>query len=77
MTKRVACLRFQRVGGCCEPITNVKAGGGAVRFIKLDKDDGRMVYEGELVLGNYEYEFEIDAKTGAVRDWDKDRIDND
>ena len=36
-----------------------------------------MVYEGELVLGNYEYEFEIDAKTGAVRDWDKDRIDND
>lgn len=54
-----------------------KAGGGAVRFIKLDKDDGRMVYEGELVLGNYEYEFEIDAKTGAVRDWDKDRIDND
>ena len=26
MTKRVACLCFQRVGGCCEPITDVRNG---------------------------------------------------
>lgn len=54
-----------------------KAGGGTVRYIKLERDDGRQVYEGEVVNGQYEYEFEIDARTGKVREWDKDRMDND
>lgn len=45
-----------------------------VRFtkVKLDKDNGISVYEIEFISGNYEYEYEINAKTGKVIDWDKE-----
>lgn len=58
-------------------IALAKAGGGTVSYIKLDREDGRQVYEGEIIFGEYEYEFEIDAKSGSIRDWDKDRRDDD
>jgi len=44
--------------------------------IKLERDDGRQVYEGEVHYGKYEYDFEIDAKTGKIREWEKERIDD-
>ena len=48
----------------------------AVYFKKAeqDYDDGVPVYEIEFIAGNTEYEYEIDAQTGAVRDyeWDND-----
>lgn len=48
----------------------------AVWFEKAeqDDDDGVPVYEFEFVAGGMEYEYEIDAQTGAVRDyeWDYD-----
>ena len=54
-------------------IVETKAGtSGTYREFKLDWDDGRAVYEGELVNGRMEYEFEIDAVTGAILDWDAD-----
>ncbi len=53
-------------------IALAKAGGGRVKKIKLDRDDGRQVYEGEVVNGNTEYDFEIDAETGAIIDWEVD-----
>ena len=28
-------------------------------------------------MGNYEYEFEINASSGVIIDWDKERIDDD
>lgn len=34
--------------------------------VELDYDDGRMVYEVEFHLGNNEYDFEIDAKSGRI-----------
>ena len=43
---------------------------GAFRELKLDRDDGRLVYEGEMRDGRTEYEFEIDAVTGAVLSWE-------
>ena len=49
---------------------------GTFRELKLDRDDGRAVYEGEMYSNGTQYEFEIDAVTGAVLDWDVDR-DND
>ena len=46
---------------------------GVYTEFKMDTDDGRVLYEGELRSGRMEYEFEIDAVTGAVLDWDVDR----
>ena len=45
-----------------------------VRFtkVKLDKDDGISVYEIEFISGRYEYEYEINAETGKIVDWDKE-----
>lgn len=40
--------------------------------VKLDYDDGIRVYEVEFYAGDFEYEIEINARTGAVRDYDKD-----
>ncbi len=38
-------------------------------------DDGVPVYEVELILGNYEYEFKIHAKTGKILKQERDWID--
>ena len=45
-----------------------------VRFNKAnqDWDDGRMIYEFEFWKGNTEYDVDIDAATGRVRDYDAD-----
>ena len=40
--------------------------------LKLDWDDGRAVYEGEFYAGSPEYDYEINAVTGAVVDFDSD-----
>ena len=37
---------------------------------KLDFDDGRWEYEGEIRYGTYEYDFTIDANTGVFLEWD-------
>ncbi len=46
-----------------------------VRFVKarLDRDDGRFVYEVKFYAGNLEYEFDIDACSGDVLEYDVDR----
>ena len=48
--------------------------GKEVSFLqlKLDWDDGRSVYEVEFYSGSREYDYEIDALTGAVVDFDSD-----
>lgn len=45
-----------------------------VKFVtvKLDKDDGRMIYDVEFYKGNKEYDYEIDAKTGKIIEKDFD-----
>ena len=52
-----------------------KAGGGRVASIRLEKDDGRQVYDGKVLTDTHEYEFEIDAQTGKIREWDADRLE--
>ncbi len=42
---------------------------------KLDNEDGIEVYEIEFVKGWYEYEYEINAKTGAIISKDVDTMD--
>lgn len=43
---------------------------------KLDFDDGRWEYEGEIRYGTMEYDFTIDANTGEILEWDAESIYN-
>ena len=43
--------------------------------VQLEKDDGVYEYEVEFHVGNMEYEYSIDAKTGRILDFDKDLDD--
>ena len=58
-------------------IVLAKIPSATITKLKLEKDDGIYVYEGEAILGDYEYEFEINASSGVIIDWDKERIDDD
>lgn len=46
--------------------------GTTVYQCKLDRDDGRTVYEVEMRNGRMEYDCEIDAYTGAILKWESD-----
>lgn len=41
-----------------------------IRKFEVDYDDGRMEYEGEILYGGMEYDFEIDGYSGAIRSWE-------
>ncbi|MBR0092210.1 MAG: PepSY domain-containing protein, partial [Lachnospiraceae bacterium] len=43
----------------------------------LDYDDGIAVYEIEFIAGTMEYDVEVDARTGAVREFDAESIYDD
>ena len=49
------------------------ANNSHVKEIHLDRENGRMVYEGEIYYNGWEYEFDIDAVTGAIVKWKVDR----
>lgn len=40
--------------------------------IELDEDDGLLLYEGDAYVDGVEYEFELDAYTGQLLQWDRD-----
>jgi uncharacterized membrane protein YkoI len=46
----------------------------AATFIRayLDYDDGRVVYDVEFYSGDTEYDYEIDAESGDIREFDRD-----
>ena len=45
--------------------------------VHLEEDDGRLRYEGRIVYQGMEYEFEIDAYSGAIREWDAESVFDD
>lgn len=45
--------------------------------IYRDTDDGRNIYEGSIYHDGIEYDFEIDAQTGAIIDWSSEQDDDD
>ena len=49
------------------------ANNSHMKKIHLDRENGRMVYEGEIYYNGQEYEFDIDAVTGAIVKWKADR----
>ncbi len=57
-------------------LDKVNVAGAKVTHIERERDDGRIVYEGEIRAGDYEYDFEIDAQTGKIVEWEKERWDD-
>ena len=47
-------------------IVKKEAPNGQITKFKLDRENGRMVYEIEVMDGNIERDYEIDAETGAI-----------
>ena len=41
----------------------------------LERDHGEQLYEVEAVYNGDEYELEIDALTGEILKWEKERMD--
>lgn len=41
--------------------------------MELDLDDGKYIYEGDIIYQQKEYEFEIDANTGNFLKWSEER----
>ena len=52
------------------------ASNSHVKKIHLDRENGRMVYEGEIYYNGQEYEFDIDAVTGDIVKWKVDGVSN-
>lgn len=44
--------------------------------VEMDYDDGVMIYEVEFTVDGYEYDYEVDAKTGAVLKAEKEPTDD-
>lgn len=42
--------------------------------IHYDRDDGRDIYEGSVIYNEMEYDFEIDARTGNIIEWESESI---
>lgn len=42
--------------------------------IEQEYDDGRLQYEGTIIYNGVEYDFEIDASTGTILNWEQDNI---
>jgi len=40
--------------------------------IKTDTDNGKTIFEGSIIYDNVEYDFEIDAATGSILEWDSE-----
>lgn len=53
----------------------LKEGEATYKEAKLDTEDGRKVYEIELVANGMEYEFDIDAASGAIIKFETEKQD--
>lgn len=55
---------------------NVKSSKVYNLTCKREKDDGKMIYDIDFDAGKYEYDYEINAKTGKIIEKSKERIDD-
>ena len=56
-------------------LDRVPGASGADIEMELERDDGFLIYEGEIHYNRMEYEFEIDASTGNFIKWSEDYHD--
>lgn len=43
--------------------------------LEQEYDNGKVIYEGEMKKDQIEYEFEIDAKTGEILEWEEEPLE--
>lgn len=56
-------------------LANVPGAADAdIREFEMDRDDGRIEYEGKIVYDGMEYEFEIDGLSGMIRSWEAEPV---
>ena len=69
-------LTYERDITLTEAIALAKVPGATASdlWMHLDHDDGRQVYEGSIYYNSMEYEFTIDAYSGAILEWDSESI---
>lgn len=58
-------------------IVRTKIPGAEFVEFYLERDDGIYQYEGTARLDGYEYEFDINAASGIITNWDKERLEYD
>ena len=58
-------ILFPRMKRFASFLTRVDGAAASDVWMKLDYDDGRAYYEGEIYYNNTEYEFEMNAATGG------------
>ena len=58
-------------------LQKIQGQNARIKEIELDRDDGRVLYEGEAIDDQNEYEFEIDAYTGVIVKWESEPRDDD
>lgn len=64
--KKARTIAFKDAGVTKQQVTNLK--------VKMDTEEGIKVYEVDFKAGNWEYDYDINAKTGKIVDVDKDRV---
>lgn len=60
-------------------IALAKVKGAKKNDLRIHKDfeDGKEVYEGSIVFQDVEYDFEIDAHTGEILEWEQESVFDD
>lgn len=53
-------------------LENVPGASSEDVFIKLERDDGHLIYEGDILYNGMEYEFEINAESGMIISWESE-----
>ena len=57
--------------GASQTLSLLRA-GAQLDSMEMDEDDGMLLYEGDAWLDGQEYEFELDARTGRLLEWERD-----
>ena len=42
--------------------------------LNLEREDGKLRYEGKIIYDDMEYDFEIDAYSGAIQEWEAESV---
>ena len=73
-TKKTQVLSLQQAKEIAARHAGINLANASFDEAELDEDDGRLVWELEFEIGDWEYDYEIDARTGKILEYD---IEND